>query len=91
MKDEDGTPLSVLTIPMPKAFTVQDRRMAASYANFYIANGVVLVPVYKQDSDAEALKTLAECFPERKMIGIDCRELIWGCGSVHCASQQEPQ
>lgn len=88
MKDEDGTPLSVLTVPMPKAFMVEDRRMAASYANFYIANGVVLVPTYNQVSDTEALRVLGGCFPERKVIGIDCRELIWGYGSIHCASQQ---
>ena len=62
--------------------------MAASYANFYVANGVVLVPTYNQASDAEALRVLESCFLDRKVIGIDCRELIWGYGSVHCGTQQ---
>ncbi|TSC98436.1 MAG: agmatine deiminase [Candidatus Peregrinibacteria bacterium Greene1014_49] len=90
MRDEKGTLLTIHTLPMPKEFVVEDRRMAASYANFYIANGVVLVPVYKQDSDAEALNVLAKCFPDRKIVEIDCRELIWGYGSVHCGTQQMP-
>ncbi len=89
MHDEQGTPLHVLPLPMPRAFTVDGRRMAASYANFYIANGVVLVPMYNQSTDSIALDTLQKCFPDRKVIGIDCRELIWGYGSVHCATQQE--
>ncbi len=88
MKDEEETPLSVITVPMPHAFTVAGRRMAASYANFYVANGVVLVPTYNQASDAEALRVLESCFLDRKVIGIDCRELIWGYGSVHCGTQQ---
>jgi agmatine deiminase len=89
MRDEDGTPLTVVPLPMPRAFMVDGRRMAASYANFYIANKVVLVPIYKQSTDSIALDTLQKCFPDRKVIGIDCRELIWGYGSVHCATQQE--
>ena len=90
MKDERGTPLTVLEIPMPQKFVVDGRRMAATHANFLIANNVVLVPVYAQPSDDVALDILSKCFPERKVIGIDCRELIWGYGSIHCASQQEP-
>ncbi len=90
MKIETGEPLKILTLPMPKAFIVEGRRMAASYANFLIANNIVLVPVYAQTSDKIALETLQQCFPDRKVIGIDCRELIWGCGSIHCASQQQP-
>ncbi len=90
MKDERGTPLTVLEIPMPQKFVVDGRRMAATHANFLIANNVVLVPVYAQPSDDVALDILSKCFPERKVIGIDCRELIWGYGSIHCASQQQP-
>lgn len=90
MKDERGERLNVLTLPMPKPFYVGDRRMAASYANFLIANGVVLVPIYNQPSDKEALNTLKKCFPDREVIGIDCRELIFGYGSIHCATMQEP-
>ena len=91
MKDERGERLKVVTLPMPKPFYVGDRRMAASYANFLIANGVVLVPIYNQPSDEEALKTLTKCFPDREVIGIDCCELIFGYGSIHCASMQEPR
>lgn len=90
MKDERGTLLTVLELPMPEKFVVDERRMAASYANFLIANGIVLVPTYHQKSDNVALKILQKCFPERIVKGIDCRELIWGCGSIHCASQQQP-
>lgn len=91
MKDERGTPLTVLKLPMPKSFVVEGRRMAASYANFYVANGVVLVPTYGQSSDAVALAALGKCFPGRKIVGIDCRELIFGYGSIHCATMQEPK
>lgn len=90
MKDETGTPLTVIELPMPKEFIVDGRRMAASYANFYIANGIVLVPTYNQASDAEALDILQGCFPNRKILGVDCCELIWGYGSIHCATQQQP-
>jgi agmatine deiminase len=90
MKDERGTPLTVIEIPMPKKFIVDGRRMAATYANFLIANNVVLVPIYMQPSDDVALTTLKKCFPKHDVIGIDCRELIWGNGSIHCASQQQP-
>lgn len=91
MKDERGTPLTVLTLPMPPRMIVEGRRMAACYANFYIANGVVLVPTYHPSTDAVALDVLQKCFPNRKIIGIDSRELIWGYGSIHCASQQQPK
>lgn len=90
MKDEKGRPLTVLEIPMPKEFVVDGRRMAATHANFLIANNVVLVPTYGQDSDETALDILEGCFPDRRVVGIDCRELIWGYGSIHCASQQQP-
>lgn len=89
MKDEEGILLTVIPLPMPKSFIVEDRRMAATYANFYIANTVVLVPIYAQSSDTLALATLQKCFPSHHIIGINCRELIWGYGSIHCASQQE--
>jgi agmatine deiminase len=91
MKNEHGKTLTVIPLPMPKPLHVDGRRMAASYANFYIANGIVLVPVYKQPSDDEALSILKNCFPDRKVMGIDCRKLIWGYGSIHCATQQQPK
>lgn len=90
MQDERGQQLTVLELPMPKEFVVDGRRMAASYANFYIANQVVLVPTYAQPSDAQALGVLQECFPDRRVIGIDSREFIWGYGSIHCSTQQIP-
>ncbi len=90
MKDERGMLLTVIDLPMPREFVVEGRRMAASYANFYIGNGVVLVPTYAQPSDSEAVSILQGCFPDRDVIGIDCRELIWGYGSIHCATQQQP-
>ena len=91
MQDEQGRPLTVIPLPMPREFIVDGRRMAASYANFYIANEVVLVPTYGQPAcDQSALQILARCFPTRRVVGIDCRELIWGYGSIHCATQQQP-
>lgn len=90
MKDERGNPLRVLELPMPRPFEVGGRRMAATYANFLIANGCVLVPVYDQPSDAQALATLRQCFPGREVMGIDCRKLVYGYGSIHCATQQQP-
>jgi agmatine deiminase len=90
MKDERGEKLTVLELPMPREFVVDGRRMAASYANFYIANQVVLVPTYAQPSDAQALGVLQECFLDRRVIGIDSREFIWGYGSIHCSTQQIP-
>ena len=91
MENEKGEMLTVIPLHMPEPFIVEGRRMAATYANFYIANGIVLVPIYMQKSDSEALSILQECFPDRKIIGIDCRELIWGYGSIHCATMQEPE
>lgn len=90
MKDENGTRLTVIPLPMPHPFTIENRRMAASYANFTVANGVVLVPTYDDPNDEEALKILRKCFPNRTVHGIDCRQLIWGYGSIHCATQQQP-
>lgn len=90
MRLENGDPLNVVELPMPKAMEVQGRRMAATYGNFYIANGVVLVPTYAQPSDERALGILRPLFPDRTVIGLDSRELIWGYGSIHCATQQQP-
>jgi agmatine deiminase len=91
MRDERGRPLQVVTLPMPRPLVVEDRRMAASYANFYIANGVVAVPTYEQPSDQVALQTIQELFPDRRAIGIDCHKLVYGYGALHCVTQQEPQ
>ena len=84
-------PLNVVTLPMPKVVIYNDQRLPASYANFYIANRCVIVPTYRDDvHDQEALDTLTGLFPDRKVIGIDSTDIVWGLGSFHCLSQQEP-
>jgi agmatine deiminase len=91
MTDQDGRPLRVVTLPMPRAVVHQDQRLPASYANFYIANGVVLLPFYRDlEHDEQARTTLQELFPTRQVVGIDCTDLVWGLGAFHCVSQQWP-
>lgn len=90
MRLPDGEPLHVLTLPMPGRIVREGIRLPASYANFYIANEIVLLPVYGERNDAWAESVLREVFPERKIVGIDCRELIWGLGAFHCLTQQQP-
>ena len=75
---------------MPRRLEHEGQRLPASYANFYIANGRVIVPTYRDPRDAEALAILQGVFPDRRVIGLDSLELIWGLGSFHCISQQEP-
>lgn len=89
-KDQDGQPFRIVTIPMPGIIQYEEQRLPASYANFYIANGIVLVPTYRSKNDKRALEILQGLFRDRKVIGIDSTELIWGLGSFHCISQQEP-
>ena len=76
---------------MPEPVFNDSKPLPASYANFYIANGVVLVPVFADPSDPEALEILQHLFPDRRVIGIDCRDLIWGMGAIHCVTQQQPE
>ena len=90
MKDQDGSPLRVVELPMPGRVEWDGMRLPASYANFYIANNVVLVPTYRDPHDKAALEILQREFPDRKVLGIDSTNLIWGLGSFHCISQQEP-
>ena len=89
-RDQDGHPFRVVPIPMPGLVQHEGQRLPASYANFYIANGIVLVPTYRSENDQGALEILQGVFPDRRVIGIDSTELIWGLGSFHCISQQEP-
>lgn len=91
MKDQDGNPLDVLTLPMPGPVYYEDQRLPASYANFYIANGVVLVPTYRHENDEKALSVLRRVFPTRTVVGIDCTDLVWGLGAIHCVTQQQPK
>ncbi len=76
---------------MPAPVVYEDQRLPASYANFYIANKYVIAPTYRCAADERALRTLQECFPTREVVGIDSTDIIWGLGSFHCLSQQEPE
>jgi len=82
--------LKVVKLPMPRPLVFAGQRLPASYANFYIANGLVLVPTFNDPNDRAALATLARLFPDRQVTGINCTELIWGLGALHCMTQQEP-
>jgi len=90
MDAEDGTPLEVHVLPMPGKIVRDGQRLPASYANFYIANKVVLLPTFGDSADGWASSVLQTVFPTRKVIGIDCRDLIWGLGAFHCLTQQQP-
>lgn len=89
-RDPQGRPFRIVELPMPSRLEYAGRRLPASYANFYIANELVLVPTYRDKRDAEALEILQLEFPRHRVVGIDSTELIWGLGSFHCISQQEP-
>jgi agmatine deiminase len=86
----NGKQLNIVEIPMPDDVIWEDQRLPASYANFYIANQQVIVPTYKCSKDDEVLSSIQACFPGREVIGIDSTDIIWGLGSFHCLSQQEP-
>ena len=87
---EDGKPLATIDLPMPAPVFFEGRRLPASYANFYIANGVVLVPVFNDPNDRVALDILADIFPDLEIAPIYCGDLIWGFGAIHCMTQQQP-
>jgi agmatine deiminase len=86
----DGRAPRVVGLPMPAPLHLDGVRLPASYANFYIANGVVLVPTFNDANDRRALAILAELFPSRRVIGIHAVDLVWGLGTLHCMTQQEP-
>ncbi|HKW35379.1 MAG TPA: agmatine deiminase family protein [Candidatus Acidoferrum sp.] len=90
MKDQGGAPLRVETLPMPTPVYFNDLRLPASYANFYIANKIVLAPTFNDSNDRVALNTLARLFPDRNVVGIPCRDLVLGLGTIHCMTQQQP-
>jgi agmatine deiminase len=90
MTDQDGRPLRVVELPMPRPLFYDGQRLPASYANFYIANEKVLVPTYRDPSDREACQLLQALFPTRQVVPIDCTQLIWGLGAIHCVTQQQP-
>jgi agmatine deiminase len=90
MTDQDSAPLRIVTLPMPAPLSFDGQRLPASYANFYIGNAVVLVPTFNDPKDRQALETLAELFPTRRVVGIHAVDLVWGLGTLHCMTQQEP-
>ena len=90
MRDQDGRPFKIETLPMPPPVVYDNTRLPASYANFYIANGAVLMPTFNAPTDARAAATLARLFPGRRVVSIPSTDLVWGLGSVHCLSQQHP-
>ena len=88
--DQAGRALQVIEIPMPGQVSFEGRRLPASYGNFYIANGLVLVPVFNDANDRVALNILSDVFPDREVVGIYSGDLIWGFGAMHCMTQQQP-
>lgn len=90
MTDEEDRPLEVIPLPMPAPLYFNGQRLPASYANFYIANRRVLVPTFNDPADRKALSVLAEVFPDREVVGIHAVDLVWGLGTLHCLTQQQP-
>jgi len=89
-RTSDGKKLEIVEMPLPRPLIFEGRQLPASYANFYIANGAVLVPVFNDPNDRVALNTLAALFPTREIVPIYCGDLIWGFGALHCMTQQQP-
>jgi agmatine deiminase len=89
-RDANGHPFTVIPLPAPRPLIFEGERLPASYANFLITNGTVLVPVFNDPNDRVALDILSKLFPEREVRGIYCGDFIWGLGTIHCATQQEP-
>ncbi len=90
MKLEDGSNIEVVEIPMPSPRSFEGFRLPASYANFYISNELVLVPTFNDSNDYKAMGIVAELFPKRKVVGINCTDLIWGFGGIHCLTKEQP-
>src|SRR5262249_36546541 len=91
MTDLDGSKLEVIPLPMPEPEIFNSQRLAASYANFYVANGLVLVPTFNDVKGRKALGILADLFPDRQVVGIHAVDLVYGLGTLHCMTQQESQ
>jgi agmatine deiminase len=90
MRDAGGKQFDIAELPLPEPVYFQNQRLPASYANFYIANAGVLVPVFNDKNDTRALKVLESCFKDRPVIPVYCRDLVWGLGTLHCMTQQQP-
>ena len=87
---QKGKPFKIVTLPMPAPVVFEGQRLPASYANFYIANGLVLVPTFNDANDRRALNIIADLFPTRQIVGIHAVDLVWGLGTLHCLTQQQP-
>jgi agmatine deiminase len=85
-----GKQLNIVELPMPAEVIYEGQSLPASYANFYISNGHIIVPTFKCDQDDKAMQIIQSCFTTREVVGIDSTDIIWGLGSFHCLSQQEP-
>ena len=88
---ENGKQMNIVELPMPSPVIYDDQRLPASYANFYIANKYVVVPTFRDKNDVIAIDILQKCFADRNVVGVDSTDIIWGLGSFHCLSQQEPE
>ena len=89
-RTQDGKQFTIVELPLPRPVVFRNQRLPASYANFYIANGIVLVPTFHDPNDRVALGIIAELFPDRDVIGIHAVDLVWGLGTLHCMTQQQP-
>jgi agmatine deiminase len=90
-RDQDGRPFEVLTLPMPRPYFIEGQRCPATYMNFHFVNGALLVPTFgDKASEKRALAILRKALPKKDVVGVDCREIIWGLGSIHCLTQQVP-
>ncbi|HYK42010.1 MAG TPA: agmatine deiminase family protein, partial [Thermoanaerobaculia bacterium] len=87
---EDGSRPEVVALPMPAPVVFEGRRLPASYANFYVANAAVLVPTFNDPKDRDALGILGELFRDRPVVGIYSGDLVWGLGTIHCLTRQQP-
>ena len=90
LRDQDGRPFEIIEIPMPDPVTHDGERLPATYVNFYFVNGALLVPTYRSKNDKKAIAILQKHLPKHKVIGVECVELIWGLGAIHCLTQQQP-
>ncbi len=91
MSDHNGNSFQIVSLPMPDPVFFENERLPASYANFLICNAKILVPTYRCEQDQTALGILSELFPTREVVGIDCTDLVWGLGAIHCVTQQQPK
>ena len=89
--DQNGRPFELIKLPMPHMKYDDGLKAPVSYCNFYIGNSVILAPIFNDPNDAKALAIIQSCFPERKVVAIDCSEIIYGGGAIHCMTKQQPE